>query len=155
MLPSIGSRRESTKGAMLLKIHKLFRRSPLNSSHRKRLKPDTAFKSFIISLQVVANETRQKGQSPLKFYERFLYYLLTYTKEFRGRLSNQNAYSLQIVYGYFIKWTVRLMSSSLNDFSFSPYVSKGIFNGHFASFGKDFNTWICNLSSYSRKNFII
>ena len=71
-IPLIGSRRERTKGAMILKIHKLFRRSPLNSSHRKRLKPDIAFNFFIISLQVVANETRQKGQAILKFYERFL-----------------------------------------------------------------------------------
>ena len=48
-----------------------FLQAPLNSSHRKRLKPDTAFKSFIISLQVVANETRQKGQAIWNIFKAF------------------------------------------------------------------------------------
>jgi hypothetical protein len=120
-----------------------------------------------------------KRASFLKIYQSFLQYPLTYTKEFRASLSNQNAYSLQFVYelpstisadldqvcttdhgnnlrivhGYFINWTVHLMSCLLNNFSFPLYLSKGIFSRSYAHFGIDFNTRRYHLLTPLRKNF--
>ena len=115
--------------------------------------------------QLVANEKAQKGQAFWKILKVFYNPPLTYTREFRGLLHNQKAYSLQIVYefsstisadlvqvcttiqgndlrivhGYFSRWMRHLMTCSQKKFALFLYLSKGIFKGCFASFAKDFN----------------
>ena len=76
LTPSIGSQWEGSKFAQNRKILKIICSYPSVGSHRNGF----------------------KRASFLKIYQSFLQYPLTYTKEFRASLSNQNAYSLQFVY---------------------------------------------------------
>jgi len=120
-----------------------------------------------------------KRASCSKISQSFLQYPLTYTKEFKGYLHNQNQFNSQIVYelpstisavseqvcttdlgnnlrivhGYFNRWMRHLMTCSQKKFAPFLYLSKGIFSRSYARFGIDFNTRRYHLLTPLRKHF--
>ena len=53
-----------------------------------------------LTLSIGSHRNESKRASYLKYFQSFLQYPLTYTREFRARLSDKNAYSLQIIYDF-------------------------------------------------------
>ena len=53
-----------------------------------------------LTLSIGSHRNESKRAIYLKFFQSFLQYPLTYTKEFRRHLSDKNAYSLQIIYDF-------------------------------------------------------
>ena len=103
LLPSIGSRRESTKGAMLLKIHKLFCRSPLSSSQRNKAKRASSFevlrKIFIIPPHLYKGIQRAFEQSKRTQFTNCLRLTPYYICRFTERLSKYNYKQSLTFYG--------------------------------------------------------
>ena len=144
--------------------------------------PTLVHKYFLCSAytspQLVAIETASRGQAFCKFLKVFyntpsliqrnsegscttkkrtVYKLFTsplyYICRFRVGLHNRSSQRFTNCSRIFYQLNCSPNEQLANNFSFPLYLSKGIFYGYFASFGKDFNIRSDKLIAYSRRIF--
>ena len=144
---------------MLLKIHKLFRRSPLSSSQRNEAKRASSFevlrKIFIIPPHLYKGIQRAFEQSKRTQFTNCLRLSSTISAVSEQDCTTNTGNNLRIIHRYFSRWIRHLMTCSQKKFALLLYLSKGIFKGYFASFAKDFNIRRYHLLTPSRKNFAL